>query len=95
MSVSAIIISGLAVGGTGILIGFILGIFGEKFKVEVDEREEAILEVLPGNNCGGCGYAGCSGLAAAIVKGEALLDSVGRRQPCRRKNRKDHGRRSI
>ena len=42
MSVSAIIISGLAVGGTGILIGFILGIFGEKFKVEVDEREEAI-----------------------------------------------------
>ena len=71
MSVSAIIISGLAVGGTGILIGFILGIFGEKFKVEVDEREEAILEVLPGNNCGGCGYAGCSGLAAAIVKGEA------------------------
>ncbi len=71
MSVSAIIISGLAVGGTGILIGFILGIFGEKFKVEVDEREEAILEVLPGNNCGGCGYPGCSGLAAAIVKGEA------------------------
>ena len=46
MSVSAIIISGLAVGGTGILIGFILGIFGEKFKVEVDEREEAILEAV-------------------------------------------------
>ena len=75
MSVSAIIISGLAVGGTGILIGFILGIFGEKFKVEVDEREEAILEVLPGNNCGGCGYAGCSGLAAAIVE-KLLSDSV-------------------
>ena len=35
------------------------------------KREEAILGVLPGNNCGGCGYAGCSGLAAAIVKGEA------------------------
>ena len=48
-----------------------LGIAGKKFAVEVDEREEAILEVLPGNNCGGCGYAGCSGLAAAIVKGEA------------------------
>ena len=71
MNITAIIISGLAVGGTGILIGFILGIFGEKFKVEVDEREEAILEVLPGNNCGGCGYAGCSGLGTAIVKGEA------------------------
>ncbi len=54
-----------------IFIGFFLGISGEKFKVEVDEREEAIVEVLPGNNCGGCGYAGCSGLAAAIVKGDA------------------------
>ena len=29
--------------------------------------------VLPGNNCGGCGYAGCSGLAAAIVAGEAEI----------------------
>ena len=74
MSVSAIIIAGLAVGGTGILIGFFLGFFGEKFKVEVDEREEAIVGVLPGNNCGGCGYAGCSGLAVAIVKGEAPVN---------------------
>ena len=29
---------------------------------------------MPGNNCGGCGYAGCSGLAAAIVKGEAPVN---------------------
>ena len=43
----------------------------KKFAVEVDEREEAILDVLPGNNCGGCGYAGCSGLAAAIAQGKA------------------------
>ena len=71
MSVQAIIIAAVIVGGVGIFIGFFLGISGEKFKVEVDEREEAILGVLPGNNCGGCGYAGCSGLAAAIVKGEA------------------------
>ncbi|MDQ9825202.1 (Fe-S)-binding protein, partial [Acinetobacter sp. 163] len=71
MNFTAIIIAALAVGGTGIILGFFLGIFGEKFKVEVDEKEEAILGVLPGNNCGGCGYAGCSGLAAAIAKGEA------------------------
>ncbi len=67
----AILFAALVVGGVGILIGFFLGISGEKFKVEVDERETAILDVLPGNNCGGCGYAGCSGLAAAIVAGEA------------------------
>ena len=70
----AIIIAAVIVGGVGIFIGFFLGISGEKFKVEVDEREEAILGVLPGNNCGGCGYAGCSGLAAAIVKGEAPVN---------------------
>ena len=58
----------------GILIGFFLGVSGEKFKVEVDEREVAVTEALPGNNCGGCGYAGCSGLAAAIVKGEAPVN---------------------
>ena len=74
MNIVAIIIAALVVGGTGILLGFFLGIFGEKFKVEVDEREEAITGVLPGNNCGGCGYAGCSGLAAAIVKGEAPVN---------------------
>lgn len=74
MDVTAIIIAGIVVGVTGIVLGFFLGISGEKFKVEVDPREEAILGELPGNNCGGCGYAGCSGLAAAICKGEAPVN---------------------
>ncbi len=73
MNILAILVAAAVVGGVGILIGFFLGISGEKFKVEVDERETAILDVLPGNNCGGCGYAGCSGLASAIVKGEAAV----------------------
>ena len=71
MNITAIIVAALVVGCVGIILGFFLGISGEKFKVEVDPREEAVLGVLPGNNCGGCGYAGCSGLAAAIAKGEA------------------------
>lgn len=71
MSMSGIILAAVIVGGTGLFIGVFLGISGKKFAVEVDEREEAILGVLPGNNCGGCGYAGCSGLAAAIVEGKA------------------------
>ena len=75
MNITAILVAAVVVGGVGILIGFFLGISGEKFKVEVDEREEAILGVLPGNNCGGCGYAGCSGLAAAIAKGEAPVNA--------------------
>ena len=71
MSITGIILAAVIVGGTGLFIGVFLGISGKKFAVDVDEREEAVLEALPGNNCGGCGYAGCSGLAAAIVKGEA------------------------
>lgn len=71
MSITGIVLAAVIVGGTGVIIGFFLGFAGEKLQVETDPREEAILGALPGNNCGGCGYAGCSGLASAIVKGEA------------------------
>ena len=70
-----IIIATVIVGVVGLIVGLFLGIAAISFKVEVDEREEAIIESLPGNNCGGCGYAGCSGLAAAIVKGEAAVNA--------------------
>ena len=40
----------------------------------LSEKEEAILGVLPGNNCGGCGYPGCDGLAAAIAAGKAPVN---------------------
>lgn len=66
-----IVVAALLVGGTGLFIGLFLGVAGVKFAVEVDEKEVAIREALPGNNCGGCGYPGCDGLAAAIAKGEA------------------------
>ncbi len=71
MSVTGILIAAAIVGGTGLIIGVFLGFANRVFAVEVDEKEEAILNVLPGNNCGGCGYAGCANLAAAIAKGEA------------------------
>lgn len=61
-------------GVVALLLGLFLGFAGEAFKVEVDPKEEAINGCLPGNNCGGCGYAGCSGLAAAIAKGEAPVN---------------------
>ena len=55
----------------GAIVGAGLVFTGKKFHVEVDEREAAVREVLPGNNCGACGYAGCDAMAAAIAKGEA------------------------
>lgn len=58
----------------GLLMGLMLVTAGEKFKVEVDPRETAVRECLPGNNCGACGYAGCDAMAAAIAKGEAPVN---------------------
>ncbi len=55
----------------GLLIGLFLGFAAKTFAVETDEREIRVRELLPGANCGGCGYPGCDGLAAAIVNGEA------------------------
>lgn len=75
MNLSGVITAAVIVGVVGIFVGLFLGVAGLKFKVEVDEKEEAVLGVLPGNNCGGCGYAGCSGLAAAIAKGEAAVNA--------------------
>lgn len=73
--ISGVITAIVVVGIVGLVVGLFLGMAAISFKVDVDEREEAILEVLPGNNCGGCGYAGCSGLAAAIVKNEAPVNA--------------------
>ena len=69
--VTGIIIAAAVVGILGILIGIFLGIDSEKFKVEVDEKEILVRNELPGNNCGGCGYAGCDALAKAIAAGQA------------------------
>ncbi len=68
---SGILYATLAVGGVGLIIGIVLGIAGKVFAVEVNEKEIEVREALPGNNCGGCGFPGCDGLAASIAKGES------------------------
>lgn len=74
MNIGAIIIATVVVAAVGLFIGLFLGVAGKKFAVETDEREVAVREALPGNNCGGCGFPGCDGLAAAIAKGEAPVN---------------------
>ena len=56
MDIMSIVIAAAVVSIVGILAGILLGIASEKFKVKVDEKEVAIRELLPGNNCGGCAF---------------------------------------
>lgn len=58
----------------GILFAILLGVAAKVFAVEVDERIPRVRECLPGANCGGCGFPGCDGLAAAIVGGTAPVN---------------------
>ena len=60
-------------GGLGLIFGLILAAASKIFYVETDPRLDQLNECLPGANCGGCGYAGCSGYAEAVLKGEARI----------------------
>ncbi len=75
MNFEGILIATGIIGGLGMIIAVFLGAASRAFAVEVNEKEEAVLDALPGNNCGGCGFAGCSGLAKAIANGEAATNA--------------------
>lgn len=70
-----ILVPALIFVGLGALMGVLLAVATKLFHVKKDERAEEIVSCLPGANCGGCGYAGCSALADAIVAGEAKVSS--------------------
>jgi Na+-translocating ferredoxin:NAD+ oxidoreductase RNF subunit RnfB len=66
-----IIIATVILGGMGLVFGAGLAYASKLFAVEEDELIAKVRSLLPAANCGSCGYAGCDGLAAAIVEGEA------------------------
>lgn len=68
---NGILLAVLIVAGIGLIAGLGLAIASIVMAVPKDEKAEAVLEVLPGANCGACGYSGCAGYAAALSKGEA------------------------
>ena len=51
----------------GLLLGALIAFTAKKFAVESDPRIEEVQAMLPGANCGGCGFAGCADMADAIV----------------------------
>ncbi|MBP5769999.1 MAG: Fe-S cluster domain-containing protein [Bacteroidaceae bacterium] len=80
---NVILIAVIVLGSIGLVAALILFFAAKKFAVHEDERIGQVQEVLPGANCGGCGFPGCSGFAGACVKAadkgslEGLLCPVG------------------
>lgn len=63
-----IMIAVVVLGAIGLLSAVVLYVVSHKFSVSEDPRVDEVAAVLPQANCGGCGYPGCSGFAAACVK---------------------------
>lgn len=75
MDITAILIATVVVAGVGLFIEFSWGCPAKNSKWKWTKRKSAVREALPGNNCGGCGFPGCDGLATAIAKGEAPVNA--------------------
>lgn len=69
------IMAPVILGVMGVAFGLVLAFASKVFAVEKDPREEEIAGILPGANCGGCGFPGCSGYANAVVKGIAPVNA--------------------
>lgn len=63
-----VLIAVIVLGAIGLISAIVLFVTSKKFAMEEDPRIDEVAAVLPQANCGGCGYAGCSGFAAACVK---------------------------
>jgi Na+-translocating ferredoxin:NAD+ oxidoreductase RNF subunit RnfB len=59
------------VGGLALIFGLVLGFSARKFAVESNPAVDRIIKVLPGANCGGCGFPGCTVFAERVVQGTA------------------------
>ena len=69
---SLILVAVISLGAIGLISAVILYVASKKFAVYEDPRIAQVAEVLPQANCGGCGFPGCSGFAAACVKAGSL-----------------------
>ena len=81
-----ILVPVLVIGILGLLLGGLLGIANIYLKVEVDPRIEKLTKMLPGYNCGSCGFAGCSGLAEDIIQNGGSINGC---KPCSAKKKEE------
>jgi len=66
------IIAVLSITVLGVVLGVVLGFASRAFKVEGNPLVAEVESMMPGSNCGQCGFPGCAGAASAIVGGEAV-----------------------
>ncbi|MBO5832917.1 MAG: RnfABCDGE type electron transport complex subunit B [Alistipes sp.] len=64
---NTLVLTVLTLSVLGILLAVILYFVAQKFHVEEDPRIDDVEKMLPGANCGGCGFAGCRAMADALV----------------------------
>jgi electron transport complex protein RnfB len=55
----------------GLILGFLLGIAAKYLKVESSPLINELESLLPGSQCGQCGFPGCRPAAEALVEGKA------------------------
>lgn len=67
-----LLLTALVLTAIALISAVLLYVVSKKFEVYEDPRIAAVAEVLPQANCGGCGYPGCSGFAAACASGSDL-----------------------
>lgn len=69
---NTIVISSVVLASIGILSAILLYFVSQKFKVYEDPKIDEVTLLLPGANCGGCGFAGCRNFAENVVKNKGL-----------------------
>jgi Na+-translocating ferredoxin:NAD+ oxidoreductase RNF subunit RnfB len=65
--VTIVLITALFAVCLALTLGIALGFFQEFFKVERDPLIDKVRTIVPGANCGACGFAGCDAYAAAVA----------------------------
>lgn len=68
MGIDILIAVGVVLGISAVL-GLLLAVASKYLAVKEDPRLGVVTSMLPGANCGGCGFPGCSGMADSIVNG--------------------------
>ncbi|MFP4623763.1 MAG: RnfABCDGE type electron transport complex subunit B [Gemmatimonadota bacterium] len=70
LGIAPVLGSAAILGGVGLTFGALIALANKKMKVWEDPRIDEVEDLLPGANCGACGYAGCRAFAEAVIQGK-------------------------